>query len=676
MSNRVTAYTGEEMKKTAQILFLIAASYLAGTLLPPLARADAPAWVHAAANAPVPAHDEKADAVLLYAEDIVSVQSENKLKRIQRRVYKILRPAGREYGTVRAGFDPNNKINSIRGWCIPAQGKDYEVKDKDAVEVSLSGVEYSDLINDVKEKLIRIPAPEPGNVVGFEIESEEHPFILQDWWDFQDTIPVREARYTLQLPPGWEYKAAWINSTEIQPAPSGNNQWQWVVSDIKPIRHEDYMPPWRGISSQVIISFLPPGGSNKKGFENWAEMGRWENDLTQGRRDPSPELKQKVAELTANVPTTLGKMQALANFIQQNIRYVAIELGIGGLQPHAARDVFAHKYGDCKDKATVLSAMLKEIGVDSYYVAINTVRGGVNAQTPPQMFWFNHMILAIRLPDDVKSPSLLAIYNYPTLGRLLIFDPTDEMTPLGQVRGDLQANYGLLIAPDGGGLIQVPQLSASMSGVHRSGKLSLRADGTLQGDITEAYFGDQGRRQRYELHSVSKSADRIKPIETLLSQSLGTYQITKASLADPENHEAPFEYKYSFVAEKYAKNAGPLLLVRPRLVDSKSSGLLEGKEPRRFPVEFRGPHHDADTYEIALPAGYVVDDLPPPVDADYSFASYHSKTESKGDSIVYSRSFEIKELSVPVAKLDELKTLYRIIASDERNTAVLKPAGH
>jgi hypothetical protein len=71
-----------------------------------------------------------------------------------------------------------------------------------------------------------------------------------------------------------------------------------------------------------------------------------------------------------------------------------------------------------------------------------------------------------------------------------------------------------------------------------------------------------------------------------------------------------------------------------------------------------------------------VGDLPPPVDAEYSFASYHSKTETKGNTIGYSRSFEIKELSVPVATLDELRTLYRIIASDERSTAVLKLTGH
>jgi len=116
--------------------------------------------------------------------------------------------------------------------------------------------------------------------------------------------------------------------------------------------------------------------------------------------------------------------------------------------------------------------------------------------------------------------------------------------------------------------------------------------------------------------------------------------------------------------------------VRPRVLGSNSSDLLETKEPRKYPVEFDGPSRDTDTFEIALPAGYEVDDLPPPVDADYGFASYHSKTEVTGNMLKYTRTFEVKELSVPLNKVEELKKLYRLIAGDERNTAVLKPVGH
>ena len=134
-------------------------------------------------------------------------------------------------------------------------------------------------------------------------------------------------------------------------------------------------------------------------------------------------------------------------------------------------------------------------------------------------------------------------------------------------------------------------------------------------------------------------------------------------------------FKYTFRSENYAKTAGNLLLVRPRVLGSKASGILETKNPRKFPLEFDGPSRDTDTFEIALPPGYVVDELPPPANVDYSFGSYHSKTEASGNVLHYTRTVEIKELSVPVNKMDELRLFYRIIATDERNTAVLVPAG-
>jgi Domain of Unknown Function with PDB structure (DUF3857)/Transglutaminase-like superfamily len=656
--------------------FSIAVAAVVCAVVAPISRAaDAPAWMHAAASAPLPAHDEKTDAVVLYSEDVTIVQADGNVKSIERRVYKILRPGGREFGVAIAEFDSHRRINSMSGWCIPAQGKEYEVKGKDAMDVSLSGVEYSELITDQKDRILKIPAAEPGNIVGYEIEIEERPFILQDWWHFQRRVPTREARYSLQLPAGWEYKATWINHPEVQPTASGANQWQWVVNEVASIREEQDMPPWHGIAGQMVVSFLPPGGSGKQGFQSWAEMGKWEFNLDQGRRDPSPELKQKVAELAAGLPTTLAKMQALAAFVQQDIRYVAIELGIGGWQPHPARDVFAHRYGDCKDKATLLSAMLKEIGVESYFITINTTRGGVIPSTPPHMYWFNHQILGIRLPDDVKDPSLLAIYMHPTLGRVLIFDPTSEVVPLGQLGGHLQANYGLLVTPDGGDLIQLPQLAPATSGINRLAKLQLKADGTLSGQVTEMRRGDNATYERYLLRSATKDTDRIKPIETLLAHSLGNFQITKASIGNLTVHDQPLQWMYTFTAPDFAKTAGGLVLVRPRVIGNLSSDVMEKKEPRKYPVEFMGPARDVDSFEIELPAGYEVDELPPPVDADYSFASYHSKTEINGNILTYKRSCEIKELSVPVDKLDQLKMLYRIIATDERNTAVLKPKG-
>ena len=657
---------------------IFAAVALAFFSCAPASRAgDAPQWMHALVNVPLPEHDEKTDAVLLLADDTFIVQGNGKMKRIERRVYKILRPDGRGYGTIYANVDAETKINSIHGWCIPAQGKDYEVKDKEAVETALFGVTDGILMSDLKTRILTIPAADPGNILGYELEQEVHPYIMQDVWRFQQRgVPVLEAHYSLQLPAGWEYKTAWLNHAEIAPAPSGANQWQWMVSNVPAVKRENSMPPLSGVAGRMVVSLFPPGGSGAKGFESWNDVARWEDGLARGRRDASPEIKQKVAALTSAAPTTLAKMQALARFVQTDIRYVAIELGIGGLQPHPAAEIFAHHYGDCKDKVTLLSSMLQEIGIASFHISINTTRGGAAPDRPPTEEWFNHEILAIRLPADVNDPSLMAIYNHAKLGRILIFDPTDEWTPFGQLRGELQANYGLLVPGDGGELIKLPQLPAELNGVVRTAKLTLSSSGTLSGDFVEQRNGDFGTAQRASLKSVTKDADRIKFLETLVSHSLPTFQITKASLLNLNRPELPLGYQYSLVAQNYAKTAGNLLLVRPRVVGINASDLLETKEPRKYPVEFEGPWKSSDSIEIVIPPGYEVDDLPPPVNADYSFASYHSKTEAAGNTLKYTRTFEVKELSVPVSKAEDLKKLYRLIAGDERNTAVLKPAPH
>lgn len=117
------------------------------------------------------------------------------------------------------------------------------------------------------------------------------------------------------------------------------------------------------------------------------------------------------------------------------------------------------------------------------------------------------------------------------------------------------------------------------------------------------------------------------------------------------------------------------MMVRPRVLGSKTSALLETDEARRYPVEFDGPRRDSDDFEIALPAGFEVDDLPPPVNSDYGFAIYRSRTTVVDRVLHYSRSFEIRQLSVPLGNVGKLKELYRVIADDERQLAVLKPAG-
>ncbi len=513
----------------------------------------------------------------------------------------------------------------------------------------------------------------PGNIIGYEAEDEETPEAPLAVWNFQDTVPVREASYNLQLPIGWSYRVTWLNHAEVSPLAGSANDWHWTLENLPAVRVEPRMPPLAGVAGRMYLNMLAPPGQ-RRNMQTWSDVGSWYADLARGRRDASPKLKQKVAELTAAAPTLQAKMQALAAFVQGDIRYVAIELGLGGYQPHAAADVLSHEYGDCKDKATLLGAMLEQIGVPSYPVIINAARGVVARTTPPTIYAFNHVILAVALPADLDDPLIEATFSHAKLGRLLFYDPTNPVTPFGSLSGSLQGNFGLLVTPDGGELVQLPAMSPIANGITRTATLTLDESGTLRGDVREVRLGDRAAEQRFAVRSAKTDTDRIRPIEKLLSASLSSYEITKASVVNLPTSARAFEWRYSLEASQYGKTGGDVLLVRTRVIGVKSSALLETKEPREHPIEFDEPERDLDVFEITLPAGYQVDSLPESVDVDEGFAAYHSKTQLMGHTLRYTRSYEIDELSVPVDRAPDLRALYRVIDADERNEAILKRA--
>jgi hypothetical protein len=317
--------------------------------------------------------------------------------------------------------------------------------------------------------------------------------------------------------------------------------------------------------------------------------------------------------------------------------------------------------------------MLHEIGVESYYVIVNTGRGVITDSTPPGL-GFNHVILAIRLPDGVEYESFGALVKHPKLGPLLIVDPTNEFIPLGNLSGSLQGSYGLLVAPGVSELIQLPRLPSRANAIKRVAKMILDSDGTLQGEVQESWVGEAAAMQRTEGRLANQATDQIKPVEAQIASSFASVQILKAAVGNLRRIEQPVIWRYSLQAAGYAKVADDLLILRPRILGSKATGFLETGKPRALPIELEYPEEDTDQFEITLPAGYVSDFLPPAIDMDYPFGSYHSKTELAGNVLRYSRTFTLKESSIPAEQAEDLRHFYRIISTDERASAVVKRA--
>jgi hypothetical protein len=408
-----------------------------------------------------------------------------------------------------------------------------------------------------------------------------------------------------------------------------------------------------------------------KSYRNWSDLGTWFTQLSSNVRDASPALAQKVQELApANLPL-LQRIKALASFAQHDVRYVEIQIGIGGYRPHNAADIFSHRYGDCKDKATVLSSMLAQIGVKSYYVIVNDTRGVVTKDLPPSLR-FNHMILAVALPEASYAKPLAAMFEHSRLGHLLIFDPTNEFVPFGQIPHYEQDNYGLLVGEQGGELIHMPLSPPESNGISRTAKLKLLPDGTLQGDIEETYVGFNAMLGRQFFQNESES-ERKKIIERLIGSSLGNFQLDHYELVNANDIDQDLIIRFKFSAAHYAKNAGSMLLVRPRVL-GELAGPWDSNKPRHYAYNFRAPFLDRDSVEIALPEGFQVDELPEPAKASFPFAQYSSKTENSGSLIKYTREYKMTAIQVSMDQMDQLKKLFGQINLDEKNMAVLKKA--
>jgi hypothetical protein len=306
--------------------------------------------------------------------------------------------------------------------------------------------------------------------------------------------------------------------------------------------------------------------------------------------------------------------------------------------------------------------------VESDYVLLHTSRGVVQPDVVSP--WsFNHAILAIRMAEADAAGLPAAIRQAG--GATLFFDPTDDLTPVGMIRGELQGTYGLRVAGGTGELNQLPLLDPKLNRLDRKAHFTIQPTGAIAGEVREVRLGGHAASRRSELMEMT-DADRPKVLERFLGSFVDRFALQKYSFENLNQFDLELRTTYAFAAENYARRVGNLLLVRPRVLGAKADYVFTEKE-RKYGVEFGdGPNVQTDTYEFTLPDGYEVDELPAPIESDYGFASYRSKVEVQGKLLRYQREYTIRDVRVPKEKLAELRRLYGQIGLDERNAVLLR----
>ncbi len=437
--------------------------------LGPAARASksepAPQWALDAAKTATPADAAQAAAVMLWDEYLITVDEQNHAVERERSAVRILKPQGRRYAHCEAEYDSDEKLDYFHSWTIAADGRQLEAKDADFRDVG--AYESADLQFSDRFRILNPPGADPGAVVVCETESHLRPYMDSEVWQIQSSIPVANEALELALSPGGHFADSWSKFTPVKPEEVGPERLRWELHDVPALDLEDMRatPPWDALVARMEVKW---GDEATHGVDNqWRSIGLWMDELEAHRTDPTPQITAAAQQLTAGAPDLYAKLSRITSYIQKNVRYFIVVKGIGGWQAHYADDIFRNRYGDCKDKTTLLIAMLKAVGVKAYYLHVDSERGVIDPAAPSLIG--NHMITAIELPAGENDPRLMARVKTAEGKTLLVFDPTDQETPVGLIRAQLQGAYGNLADGENSQVIEMPVLPAEAAGVEREG---------------------------------------------------------------------------------------------------------------------------------------------------------------------------------------------------------------
>ncbi len=633
----------------------------------------APQWALDAAKTPTPANVGDASAVVLLDDYLITVDEQNHAMERERSAVRILKPQGREYSHCEAEYDKDEKLDYFHSWTIAADGRQLQAMDTDFTDVGAYG--DADMQATDRFRLLKPPGSDPGAVVTCETEFHMRPYMSSEIWQIQAPIPFVNEALELALPPGGHYADSWSHFDPVKPIETQDSHLRWEITNVPALDLENLhaIPPPEALAARMTVMW---GDAAVKGAENqWRAIGLWTDQLEEHRPDPTPEITAEAQELVAGAPDLYTKLGRITTYIQKNIRYFVIMKGIGGWQAHYAGDIYRNRYGDCKDKTTLLISMLEAVGVRAYYLHVDSERGVIDPVAPSLIG--NHMITAIELPDGENDPRLQARVKAANGKTLLIFDPTDEETPLGLIRGELQGAYGNIADGADSQVLRMPVLSPDSASLNRTGSFTLTADGTLSGDIIDVFSGVDAARERGLLKEADSKEVHDK-LEEGLSSDLPGLDFKGFEFRQTGELDQPVTLDLHVSDSSYAHAAGPLLLLRPRIVgdDAQPVPELMEKKERSYPIEIGRPGNYPgdwrDSFDITLPPGYVVDETPDPVDLDTDFASYHAATTTKGNVLHYERNLVVRQVELPAEKALEFRRFESAILADEKGSVVLK----
>jgi tetratricopeptide (TPR) repeat protein len=549
------------------------------------------------------------------------------------------------------------KIDYFR--TVKKDGSVLSVDPSQAVEMASPLSESAPMFSDLKLKVMVARDLDVGDALEYQVERiVKVPLKPGDFWalHFQNRRNYVDSEVVvLDVPAGRQL------SLQIDPAAkpeveekNGRKIYRWTLSNPKPVSNPETEQQPLFVASTLT---------------DWKQVGDWYLGLEWSRVQPTAAIRQLAAQLTTGKTTPREKVESLYAYVSEHVRYVALEFGIGGYQPHAATDVLSNGYGDCKDKTGLLQALLTAAGIKSYPALLNASRN-VMAPGVPTPAQFDHVITVV-----------------PIDGQLLWMDPTLGVAPLGVLPVPLRGRQALLLESGASKLTEVPvhplvpeKQTVTVTGkLDANGKLTLSDDLKMQG-MTEVLF-----RTLYRLGNEQALSTLTKNLAALQAPGATAGDATHSDPLDlsrpftlkmpvtDSDFFPPFEKTQQVRVPTLGAETGSWTREIDRARSQEDEAAKDSNAPKPQPITLAAVGTVESTLDLEIDPSYQID-LPLSVHADRPFATYDSTYSFENGHLTVHRVVRAKADTLPASDWQAFEAFTNIVHGDLAQTLQLRRA--
>lgn len=605
-------------------------------------------------TAPTSARWPNADYIRILDTGSVTVRQDGTVVAEFREAYRLINERARRRAEVEIPFNESyEEVQVLRARTIRNDGAILNVRKED---IRL-GSPFSDfaLYDDSKSIGFSMPGVEDGCIIDYTYRKVTRPVLMPghfwEYWRFSGVEPVGLCRYALTLPAGKAFRWKVHNNESLKPAETVSADGKtrklvWEMRGIAPIPQEPMMPRLSEIGVWLEVTSIP----------SWQEIARWFWGLAKPQVALTPALRRAVDQIAAGRQTAEQKARAIYDFVANRVRYVGIEFGISAYRPHPAAQVHEKLYGDCKDKAHLLIAMLSHVGIKASPVLL---RAGEQAETRsrlPSLSAFDHCIALAEVE-----------------GQKVWLDATAESTAYGDIPTAVRGADALVVREGAGTFERVPMFQPSENGFTVRTEAVLRPDGSAEVETRTQFRGGAAQYWRGYVRSL-----RPEQREDLIRSWAQTYssgsRLLEYTLPDGTAKEGPFEIRIRVAAPNLARRAGSLFVLPVTIGRDTAEGNPFVQETRRWPIVMEEPATYHSETLVTLPEGFELVEPPADITLEGPLNHYQrrSTVSADGRTLTLVWTSETRAGRVPAEDYARVQAFYREIDRATEEALVIR----